>query len=421
MAQRNHWMKIDNAGKIFPAVSNDNRSSTFRLSFDLKEKIDPIILEKVVNYLLPRFDTFNVKIKNGLFWNYFAANNSYFKVEEETKIIGQYRLHSSSQYCFRVLYFENRITLETFHALSDGTGAMEFLKSIVFEYLKEKGYEIDNENKILSEMVINQYEKVDGFTYNYDKNNKLNLKEEKAYELKGELYQNNFLSFIKATIDTSSFLNMVREKGATATQYMAALLMYAIYLNQPPARKTKKPIKIFIPVNLRKFFDVNTLRNFSLYIKIAINANEKEWTFEDILKLTKEQFAAQLNKDHLASRANANVYFEKTLLIRLLPSFIKIIGFKIAYSMLGDHVSTSFISNLGKVDLPSNMYQYVNNVDFVNTGENLYLTMVTLQEKMNLIFSSRMMDKSIIYYIIKTLQNEGFDVTIQTNLGDSEL
>ena len=89
--------------------------------------------------------------------------------------------------------------------------------------------------------------------------------------------------------------------------------------------------------------------------------------------------------------------------------------------MLGDHVSTSFISNLGKVDLPSNMYQYVNNVDFVNTGENLYLTMVTLQEKMNLIFSSRMMDKSIIYYIIKTLQNEGFDVTIQTNLGDSEL
>ena len=131
MAKRNHWLKIDNAGKIFPAVSSESRSSTFRLSMYVKENVDPVLLEKVVNKILPRFDTFNVKIKCGLFWNYFSANNSYFKVEEENAIIGQYKLNSPSLYCFRVLYYEKRITLETFHSLSDGAGAMEFLKSIM--------------------------------------------------------------------------------------------------------------------------------------------------------------------------------------------------------------------------------------------------------------------------------------------------
>ena len=265
--KRNHWLKVDNAGKIFPAVSNNSRSSTFRLSFELKSDVNPYLLEKVVNKLLPRFETFNVKLKKGLFWNHFAANNSYFKVEQENAIIGQYKMKSPSQYCFRVLYFQRRITLETFHALSDGTGALEFLKSIVFEYLKEQGYSLESENKIISDKVINPYEKLDAFSYSYDKNNRLSLSEDKAYKLKGDLYQDNWNSFIKATFSSENYLNICKKYNVTATQYLASLLIYSIYSNQPACKKSKKPIKIFIPVNLRQFFEVNTLRNFSLYIK----------------------------------------------------------------------------------------------------------------------------------------------------------
>ncbi len=415
MARRNHWLKIDNAGKIFPAVSSDSRSSTFRLSMYLNEDIDPIVLEKVVNDLLVRFDTFNVKIKTALFWNYFAANNNYFKVEEENAIIGQYKLNSPTHYCFRVLYYQKRITLETFHSVSDGTGAMEFLKSIVYEYLKEKGVDFDSEGKIYSKKVINPYEKLDAFTYNYDAKNKLSLKEEKAFKLKGEYYPENYNLFIKASFKTGEFIELTHQSEVTATQYMVALLIYAIYLNEPRCKKSKKPIKIFVPVNLRKFFEVETLRNFSLYIRICINAYNQNLTFEDILASTKKQFSEQLNKENFIRRISANVYFEKTYLIRLLPLFLKNIGFKIAYYFCGPIVTTSYISNLGKIDLPSEMYNYVNDVDFVNAGEDLYLTMITLKERMNVIFSTRFLDKSIIYEIIKYLQNKGLDVEIHSN------
>lgn len=415
MSKRNHWLKIDNAGKIFPAVSNDSRSSTFRLSMYINENVDKDLLEKVVNNLLPRFDTFNVKLKRGLFWNYLATNNNHFKVEEETSIIGQYRLKSTSLFCFRVLYFEKRITLETFHSLSDGTGAMEFLKSIVYEYLKEKGYELENEGKIYSEKIINPYEYNDAFTLNYDKNNRLSLKEETAYKLKGELYPNNFNRFIKVTVNMNEFMNLVHKNNVSATQYLTALLLYSIYKNDPNAKRSKKPIKIFVPVNLRRFFEVNTLRNFALYIKVTINPLEKEYTFEDILNITIDHFNKQLNKEELLKRINANVYFEKNWLIRIMPLFIKNIGFKIGYFLAGSRVSTSYISNLGKIDAPSSMLNYVSDVDFVNAGENLYLTVASIKDRVNLIFSTRLVNSVIIYDFIKTLQKEGLDIVVHSN------
>ncbi|QWB96523.1 hypothetical protein KHQ89_03600 [Mycoplasmatota bacterium] len=67
MRKKKYWYVIDNAGKIFPAVSKDSRSNIFRLSFYLNEIVDPIILEQAVNETLPRFETFSVHDKKWYF------------------------------------------------------------------------------------------------------------------------------------------------------------------------------------------------------------------------------------------------------------------------------------------------------------------------------------------------------------------
>ena len=123
MDNHEYWMKIDNAGKVFHAVSNNSRSSTFRLSMYVNEEVDKSTLQTALNIVLPRFESFKVKIKNGLFWNYFTTNNNPCLIEMESSHIGQYAMKKSNQYCFRVMYYGKRITLETFHAISDGTGA----------------------------------------------------------------------------------------------------------------------------------------------------------------------------------------------------------------------------------------------------------------------------------------------------------
>jgi len=134
MKKNRYWFKIDTAGRVFPSISNMNQSNVFRLSMTLNEPIDETILETSVNEVLPRFETFSVTLKTGLFWQYLEASTSKFKVSQETAILTEYiKPTPHHDYLFKVYYYESTITLEVFHAISDGKGTFEFLKAIVYK------------------------------------------------------------------------------------------------------------------------------------------------------------------------------------------------------------------------------------------------------------------------------------------------
>ncbi len=417
LKKKKYWYKLDNAGKIFPAVSKDDRSNVFRLSFYLDEVIDTILLEEAVNSVLPRFETFAVQLKNGLFWNYFASNHRHFKVELEPAAICKFfRPMSNHGYLFKVYYLENKVTLETFHALSDGTGALHFLKAVVYHYFRLRGFKIEHEGKILSEKPYSKKESEDNFVSNYDKDKKRNLKEEKAYHLQGEQFGHHWVLFLKARVNTKALIEVAKHKyHATITQFITALIAYSIYKETTDFVGNKKPLKIFVPVNLRPYFDSVTLRNFSLYIKGTYDSQKTDWTFDEMLELTKVQFKDQLDKDKLQSRISSLVGFEKNFMIRILPLFLKTIAFKIGYNILGESISSTSISNLGIVDIPTECDHKILDVDFVNAGYGLATTLISLHDFTNIILSSPLKDLSIMNQIISFLVDEGLDVVLDTN------
>lgn len=417
MKKTKYWYKLDNAGKIFPAISKDDRSNVFRLSFYLDEIIDTDILEQAVNKILPRFETFAVQMKNGLFWNYFSENQRYFKVEEEPAQICKYfKAIRNSGYMFKVYYLKNKITLETFHAISDGTGALHFLKSIVFQYFKLRGFKMNHEHLILSELPYSKKESEDNFVSNYDKENKLNLKEESAYHITGEKFHHHWVLLYKIKVDSKTLIEIVKNKyHATITQYVTAVLAYSIFKESVDFIGHKKPLKIFIPVNLRPYFDSVTLRNFSLYIKSSFDSQKNDWTFEEMLDLVKMQFSDQLDKTKLHGRINALVGFEKNFLIRVLPLILKQIAFKIGYNVLGERINSCSISNLGICKLPKDLEDKILDADFVNAGYGLAMTLMSLKGETNIILTTPLKDLSIINYITQMLIKDGLDITVDTN------
>ncbi|HCB66468.1 MAG: hypothetical protein A2013_06425 [Tenericutes bacterium GWE2_38_8] len=417
MKKEKYWYKLDNAGKIFPAVSKDDRSNVFRLSFYIDEIVDKDILELAVNKVLPRFETFAVQLKNGLFWNYFGANTHQFRVEEEPAVLCEYfKPVKNYGFLFKVYYLDNKITLETFHALTDGSGALAFLKSVTYHYFKLRGFKIEHENKILSEKPYSKKESEDNFISNYDKDKRRNLQEEKAYKLSGESFNHHWVMFVKAKVDTKQLIQVVKTKyKATITQYVTALLAYCIYKETVDFVSNKKPLKIFVPVNLRPYFDSVTLRNFSLYIKASYPSHRNDYTFENMLEMTKEQFVDQLDKDKLQSRISSLVGYEKNPIIRILPLVLKTIAFKIGYYVLGDSISSCSISNLGIVDLPKDMMEKISDVDFANSGYGLAMTLISMGSFTNIIMTSPLKDLSIINQMISLMVKEGIDVTIDTN------
>ncbi|MDY0278284.1 MAG: hypothetical protein RBQ97_09405, partial [Acholeplasma sp.] len=150
MRKTKYWHKLDNAAKVFPAVSKKNRSNVFRFSFYLTNTINPEVLSEAVNYTLMRFEVFNIQLRNGIFWNYFSENKNEFVVEPEpAQVCRFFKFSKNNGYLFKVYYLSNKITLETFHSLTDGSGALHFLKSIVYRYLRLMGHFFDHEGLIL--------------------------------------------------------------------------------------------------------------------------------------------------------------------------------------------------------------------------------------------------------------------------------
>ncbi|MDD5935332.1 MAG: hypothetical protein PUC65_07225 [Clostridiales bacterium] len=413
MKRNNYWYPVDNAGKIFPAVSKDSRSSVFRISFYLNEAIDPERLETAVNDVLPRFETFAVELKSGLFWNYLSKNHQRAVVVEESPIICKYVPASTNHgYLFTVYYYHNKVTLETFHCISDGTGAMEFLKSITFRYYQLGGLKLDPEGIIKGNLPFDIDETCDMFCDSYDKSKKKTLKEEPAFHLDGERFADHYSLMIRAKVPTEELLKLTRSKKATIGEYITALVAFSIYKTQIGCHNTKKPIKIFVPVNLRRFFPSQTLRNFSLYIKATFSGRET-WTFERMLEETKKQFKQQLTKEDLHSRINSNVGIEKNYAIKLIPLFIKNIAFQLSYHYLAENINTYAISNLGNVNLPSQMQDLIKDIEFSIGGTSMAI--VSSHGYTNICLNTEQKDLSMIHCFLHHLSLGKIPVTIDTN------
>ena len=416
MIKKRYWFKIDNAGKVFPSISNQERSNVFRLSMSLYKDVNPEQLEQAVNLVIPRFEAFAVKIKTGIFWQYFDSNNTYFKVEKEPAIITKYFHPSKNQhYLFKLYYFNNRITLETFHALTDGNGAYQFLLSIVYEYLTLLGHDLDPEGMILGRRPIQPKENEDAFVSNYDKKSVKKMREEHAFHLKNETYKYQFSHLFSLKFSVNEMKKIAKSYDATITQYVSSVVVYAMMQESLHFAQQKKPIKLFIPINLRPYFKSVTLRNFSMYLKTVFYPKQSKLTFEEIIDITKTQFKEQLTTEQLVSRLSGYVSLEKVWLLRIMPFFVKNIAFKIGYDILGTKINTASFSNLGQAKCPQSMVPYISDINFIIGGYGLGISLISYQDTLQLNLASRLKDHSIMKKIVDTFYLHNLKMRVISN------
>ena len=363
--KKKSWYKLDNAAKIYPAISSEKRGSMFSLSAVLTESIDGEVLNEAVNIILERFPTFKVKLKRGVFWYYLEENRKPFYVSEEpANFLRFINENETNDYLFKVFYYNKKITLSIFHCLTDGTGGMEFLKALVFEYLVLKGKKIKSGNglKTIYSPFTND-ENNDHFLNAYDKSVGAPEKEKRAFQVTGT--PNNYgCSITTISVSTQQLKSLAKSHNATITAYVCGLLMYSIYHGFIKDKKVKnKLIKILVPVNMRNFYKTNTVRNFALFTRPQHDFNSPI-TLEECINLCSEQIKTGASKENLDKLIYANVKKEKNWFMKFTPLFIKDIAIKIGYHFVGDILHTSIISNLGKVDLPDKLSKYIDEFIF---------------------------------------------------------
>jgi len=366
---RPRWMRLDNAAKIYPAAKRKNWSNLFRVSATLNEPVDPEVLQSALAVTAKRFPSIVAGIRRGLFWYYLEeAKAPKVKKDVAYPCAGMY-FPQIRKCAFRILYYENRIAAEFFHALTDGNGGLVFLKSLVAEYLTQKhGAAISNIDGVLDRAQEPAPEELEDSFLKYQGEVSGSRRETTAYRLTGTREKHGFLHLTCGILDVGEVLAKAKSYGVTLTVFLASVMIAAIAEIQNervPVRKKQKPVKILIPVNLRNFFESATLRNFALYVTPGIDPRMGEYSFEEILKAVHHQMGYELTKKNLNTKITSNVKTEKNPVLKVMPLFIKNFAMKIAYNLFGERKACITLSNLGAVRLPEEMRAYVERFDFI--------------------------------------------------------
>ena len=364
------WMRLDNAAKIYPAAKRRNWNNFFRLSATLTEPVDTEVLRRALDVTVRRFPSIAVRLRRGAFWYYLEEIPKAPAIQAEKSCpLAHAPFYEVRQCAFRVLVYHERIAVEFFHALTDGTGALVFLKSLLAEYLSQKyGLVIPAEKGVLGRLEEPSAEEVEDSFARYAGDVKLSRREATAYHLSGTPESDGYKDIVTMMIPADKLRDCARGFGISVTELLCAAMMQAILDIQAkdvPRRAARKPVKVLLPVNLRTLFPSATLRNFASYITPEIDPRMGDCSFDELCQLVHHKMGMENNRRTMRAKFAANVASERSPVLRVMPLFIKNIAMKAVFDTVGECKSCLCLSNLGRVELPEVMTPYVTRMDFI--------------------------------------------------------
>ena len=404
--KRAYWRSLDNAAKLFSAASSPKDTRVFRFYCELKEEVKEEILQEALNQTIQKYPVFLSVMRKGLFWHYLEKSELRPVVREEYKEpCSNLYVRDKKTLLFEVTYYKKRINFEVFHALTDGTGATEFLRELVKNYL----YLIHEEDLEPVEL-SNQYLTVkdqedDSFSRYYDPDFPRKKKKKiRAVQIKkgGKGYEE--LQINEASMSVKELLGIAREKKVSMSVLLTAAFICAIH-EEMSRMQEKKPVILMVPVNLRKIFPSDSMLNFFGYIEPGYQFGGGKDSFEDVLEAVKLYFQENLSKEHMAGRMNELIAIEKHKILKWAPLELKNRCIRAGAKMAEQEV-TAVLSNMSVVKMPEDYAQYIEKFGVYTSTNRTELCICSFQDTLSLGFTSRYDSTNIqrnFYRILKEL------------------
>ncbi len=408
------WNRLDNAAKIYPSASTKADTHVFRFSCELNEPVDQVILQHALDETIKKFPVFQYILKRGLFWYYLESTSLLPVVRREYKPpCNELYDRNQKKLLYEVTYYNNTINLEVYHVLTDGTGAMNFLRILITKYLSEihllTELEVDYD---ASHMQMAD----DSFSRYYNKNIKKNRVKEKlykAYKLKGQKFAESRIKIIRGLVSVSKVLKLSRENNSTITTFISACLIQAI--NEEVSVMLKdRPVVLAIPVNLRNYFKSESARNFFSIVYTGYEYRDKDVTFDDVIQKVNNDFTRQLTLENMMDKLNVLYSFERNFFIRIAPLFLKDLVLKIAYERSALK-STATLSNVGIIKIPAELSHYINSFDVCTGTNRLQVCICSYLDNLSINFTTPFMNSDIQRRFFRKLTELDIEVQITAN------
>ncbi|MDO4639540.1 MAG: alcohol acetyltransferase [Leptotrichia hongkongensis] len=408
------WYELDAFAKTYSSIISEGRTTCFRLSALFYENIDLEILEKVVISLEKKYPFYNSELKKGIFWNYLQQKKTHFMIEEE-KTYPCTDIQKDNP--LRIIYFNNKLSIEIAHFLTDGKGAALFFQDLIEEYLEKRyfleNFEKDKKDNLIyktekkKEIEIEKINKIINFGKKINKNEKdfENKKSEKNFfektrELLGndnglknsqkneyvDLYEKYMRKVSKETtiksafhlpikilekgqyhittgeIDVESLKEESKKYGTTIGKYLLSVY-FKILLDR--YSQAKNPIVIGVPVDLRKIFEETTYRNFFINITPSVDASLGAYSLSEIITYLDNYFALKITKKEFYKSIYKAMNPMQNIIIKSVPYLIKRMFFPFIFDYYGERGYTTGFSNLGILKVDKKYRKYLKGLRFL--------------------------------------------------------
>ena len=371
-----NWYRLDTAALIFPAIARRDWCNAFRVSASLHEPVDPAVLQQATDDMRRRFPFYFVTLHKGFFWYYLEETGR--SVEVRGDYAYPLTFMSSRELkknCMRVLYYKNRIAVEFFHSLTDGRGGSIFLCNLVARYLERKhGVTIPREGLIVDWNAPPPAEEVEDSFLKNAAEVAASRREEASYRLHGTRNERGFKTLTCGIVDTQALLDAAHRYHVTVTALLAGVMAESIIAmqNAEKPRRRQRPVKITIPVDLRRLYNSRTMRNFSLVLNLGADPRYGDYTLEELCRTIYHQLCAYATPQNMAGMIAANVQPQQVIALRLAPAALKNVVMDAVYRRSGESGGCLNISNITRLPLPDLMERYIERMEFIIGPQRSY-------------------------------------------------
>ena len=417
------WMRLDNAAKIYPAARRQNWSNVFRLSATLTEAVDVAVLQSALDVTVRRFPSIAARLRRGVFWYYLQQLSQAPTIREESSYPLTRMNRDEIRSCaFRVIVYRRRIAVEFFHSLTDGNGGLVFLKTLLAEYIDQKyGVFVPPEQGVLGRLEEPCDAEMEDSFLKYAGARNASRRESDAWHLEGTPEPGNFLNLTCFRLPVDAVLQKAHEYNVTLTNFLCAVMMQALQNWQKEAvsdRRRRKPIKVLVPVNLRKIFPSRTLRNFAYFTTPEIDPRLGEYSFEEICQTVRHRMGLDINAKQMGMKIATNVSSERVFAVKIMPLFIKNAVMKAVFDAVGEKKSCLSMSNLGAVKLPEVMMPYVERLDFIlgtQATSPYNCGIISFKDTLYINFIRNIREAELENHFFRVLQAMGLPVQVESN------
>ncbi len=455
---RKKWIRLDNASKIFLATMTSTDTKVFRLSAAVRDEIDPDILQEALDETYQYHRLYHVVLRRGIFWYYLEDSEQRPLVQlDDQPACAEIYHHDEKNLLFRVLYYRNRIHLEVFHVLSDGTGALWFLETLLYNYTIRRYPEVF-QNKALNypgkgsqkqqfddsfaryfghegeglwahpaqatietvtrvgKAVGHAAVSVSGRAIGVAGQTTHKSYKERVYHVRGTTTPDNRMRLVEADMPVDEVLRLAHAVGTSLSVYLTALFIDAVY-QDAPRHKGPLTIAVSVPVNLRNYFKSNSARNFFSTMRVTYtygqNGPEGD-SIESICRSLDNQFKEQLTEENLKKRLNQLRSYEEKLLIRLVIRPVKDLVLRVANACRNRTLTLS-ISNMGRVVFPEEVDPFIKQLYAQASAARPQFSSICHGDRLTVCFTSPFVETEIQRNFICMLTDQGVPVTVAAN------